>query len=84
MADDPDGIKQRVAESVTMTALSRLVVIIGVPVILAFVAWMGTELNTLGKETAATNRSVEFQQRQLDGHEVRINRLEHKYFQPGQ
>lgn len=83
MSETTDGIKQRVAESVTATALARIVTILGVPVMLAVLIWAGAELNTLGKETAATNRSVEAQQRQLDGHEVRINRLEHKYFTPG-
>jgi hypothetical protein len=83
MADDVDGIKQRVAESVTAAALSRLTTIIGVPAVLAVLIWAASELNALGKETAATNRSVEFQQRQIDGHEIRINRLEQRYFTPG-
>lgn len=77
---DTEAIKRRVADSVTATALTRIITIFGVPLILAALIWAGTELNTLGKETAATNRSVEAQQRQLDGHEVRINRLEQKYF----
>jgi hypothetical protein len=84
MADDPDGIKQRVAESVTMTALSRLVVLAGVPLLLMAVAWGASTLVGLLNATTETNTLVRAQQRQLDGHEVRINRLEHKYFQPGQ
>jgi hypothetical protein len=83
MADDTDGIKQRVAESVTMTALSRLVVLLGVPLLLMSVAWGAATLVGLLNATTETNALVRAQQRQLDGHEIRINRLEQKYFTPG-
>lgn len=81
---DLDGAKlERVANSVTVTALARIATILGVPAMVAAMGWGAAELNSLGKEAAATNRSLEAQQRQIDGHETRINRLEQRYFIPG-
>jgi len=80
MAENADGITQRLAESVTVTAIARLMQMVGVPVAIAIMLWAGRELIDMGKVTAETNTLIKAQQRQIDGHEIRLNRLEQRYF----
>jgi len=83
MAEDIEGIKRKLAEGLTITALARLMQLVGIPVAILMAAWAGSRLVTLSEVTVKTHTLVEGQQRQIDGHEIRINRLEQKYFSPG-
>lgn len=83
MAEDIEAIKRRLAESVTVTAIARIMQMVGVPIAIAIMIWAGRELVDMGKLAAETNTLIKAQQRQIDGHEVRINRLEQRYFSGG-
>lgn len=67
---------QQVARNESLTALARLVQIIGVPAGLAFLAWLAIEVSGMDEKFAETNGKIDAVSVKVSGMDMRVSRLE--------
>lgn len=64
----------------TASDLANKVLILGIPAAIGLCGWGLTEIINNGKLLGKALGAIESQQRELGYHDMRINRLEGKYF----